>query len=146
MTKPIHILVVDDEPDVEPMFRQKFRRDIKAKKIDFHFALSAAAALAYLESSKARAKATLILSDINMPGMNGLELLRVIKDKYPSLIVFMVTAYGDQQSQQTAKDYGANGFINKPVNFSQLKEDVFSLAESTAPDCLKIHSVQGQTL
>jgi len=128
----IHILVVDDEPDVEPMFRQKFRRDIKAKKIEFHFELSAAAALTYLESPKARAEATLILSDINMPGMNGLELLRVIKEKYPSLTVFMVTAYGDEQSQQTARDYGASGFLNKPVNFDQLKQDIFSLSESTA--------------
>lgn len=132
MTQTIHILVVDDEPDVEPMFRQKFRRDIKAEKIDFHFELSAAAALTYLESPKARAEATLILSDINMPGMNGLELLRVIKEKYPSLTVFMVTAYGDEQSQQTARDYGASGFINKPVNFSQLKQDIFNLAESVA--------------
>ena len=131
MTSTIHILVVDDEPDVEPMFRQKFRKDIKAKKIDFHFELSAAAALAYLEAPQARAEATLILSDINMPGMNGLELLRVIKEKYPSLSVFMVTAYGDEKSQQTAKDYGASGFINKPVDFSQLKQDIFKLAKST---------------
>ena len=131
MTQTIHILVVDDEPDVEPMFRQKFRRDIKAKKIDFHFELSASAALTYLEKPKARAEATLILSDINMPGMNGLELLRVIKEKYPNLAVFMVTAYGDEQSQQTARDYGADGFINKPVDFSRLKQDIFDLAELT---------------
>lgn len=126
----IHILVVDDEPDVEPMFRQKFRRDIRAKRIDFRFELSAAAALSYLESPEARAEATLILSDINMPGMNGLELLRIIKEKYPSLSVFMVTAYGDEQSKQTAKAYGASGFINKPVDFSQLKQDIFNLAET----------------
>lgn len=136
MTQTIHILVVDDEPDVEPMFRQKFRRDIKAKKIELHFELSAAAALTYLESPTAQAKATLILSDINMPGMNGLELLRVIKEKYPDLVVFMVTAYGDEQSQQTAKSYGADGFINKPVNFSQLKQDILALAESTLPTTL----------
>ena len=74
----------------------------------------------------------MILSDINMPGMNGLELLRVIKEKYPGLTVFMVTAYGDEQSQQTARDYGASGFLNKPVNFDQLKQDIFSLSESTA--------------
>ena len=132
-TKPIHILVVDDEPDVEPMFRQKFRKDIKDQKIHFHFELSAAAALVYLESSEVPAEATLILSDINMPGMNGLELLRVIKEKYPELAVFMVTAYGDEQSKKTAKDYGASGFISKPVDFSQLKQDIFKLAESA--DC-----------
>lgn len=130
MTQTIHILVVDDEPDVESMFRQKFRREIKAQKIDFHFELSAAAALAYLESPAARAEATLILSDINMPGMNGLELLRVIKEKYVQLPVFMVTAYGDEQSQETAKGYGASGFINKPVDFPQLKQDIFELANT----------------
>ena len=131
MTQTIHILVVDDEPDVEPMFRQKFRRDIKAERIDFHFELSATAALTYLERPEARAEATLILSDINMPGMNGLELLRVIKEKYPNLVVFMVTAYGDEQSQQTARDYGADGFINKPVDFGRLKQDILGLAKST---------------
>lgn len=132
-TKPIHILVVDDEPDVEPMFRQKFRKDIKEQRVNFHFELSAVAALAYLESSEMLAEATLILSDINMPGMNGLELLRVIKEKYPNLAVFMVTAYGDEQSKKIAKDYGASGFVNKPVDFSQLKQDIFSLAKSA--DC-----------
>lgn len=125
----LHILVVDDEADVEPMFRQKFRRDIKAKRIDFHFELSASAALAYLESPVVRAEATLILSDINMPGMNGLELLRIIKEKYPALTVFMVTAYGDEQSKKVAKEHGANGFINKPVDFGQLKADIFSLTK-----------------
>lgn len=127
-TQPMHVLVVDDEPDVAPMFRQKFRKEIKAQQIEFHFALSAAEALAYLKVPEARAEATLILSDINMPGMNGLELLRVIKESYPQLVVFMVTAYGDAQSQQTARNYGASGFINKPVEFAQLKQDIFSLA------------------
>ena len=122
-----HILVVDDEPDVESMFRQKFRKEIKANDIGFHFALSAADALAYLGEPSARTEATLILSDINMPGMNGLELLRVIKEKYPSLPVFMVTAYGDKQSQQTAESYGASGFINKPVDFTQLKQNILNI-------------------
>ena len=88
--------------------------------------------MAYLEHSDARAEATLILSDINMPGMNGLELLRVIKEKYTGLTVFMVTAYGDEESRQMAKDYGANGFIHKPVDFVQLKQDVFSLVDVAA--------------
>ncbi|MEM6598176.1 MAG: response regulator [Cyanobacteria bacterium P01_D01_bin.36] len=127
-----HILVVDDEPDVASMFQQKFRKEIKAKAIGFHFALSATEALTYLEEPTARAEATLILSDINMPGMNGLELLRVLKEKYPPLPVFMVTAYGDEQSQQTAESYGANGFINKPVDFRQLKEDIFSLVSKVS--------------
>lgn len=127
MTQPIRILVVDDEPDVEPMFRQKFRKEIKGKKLDFHFALSATEALDYLIASGHAAEATLILSDINMPGMNGLELLRTLKEKYPSLPVFMVTAYGDERSQEIANDYGADGFINKPVDFTQLKQDIFDV-------------------
>jgi len=127
MTQPIRILVVDDEPDVEPMFRQKFRREIKANALSFNFALSATAALDYLAESDHSAEATLILSDINMPGMNGLELLRTLKEKYPSLPVFMVTAYGDERSQKIAKDYGASSFINKPVDFTQLKQDIFDL-------------------
>ena len=112
LTKTLHILVVDDEPDVESMFRQKFRKEIKAKTIGFHFALSAAEALTYLEAPETCAEATLILSDINMPGMNGLELLRVIKEKHPQLPVFMVTAYGDAQSQETAKQYGAVSYTH----------------------------------
>ncbi|MEM6255922.1 MAG: response regulator [Cyanobacteria bacterium P01_D01_bin.156] len=122
-----HILVVDDEADVEFLFRQKFRRDIKAKKIDFHFALSANEALTYLKSPATQAEITLILSDINMPGMNGLELLRVIKEKYPEILVFMVTAYGDEQSQEIANTYGADGFLNKPVDFNRLNQDILDL-------------------
>ncbi|MEL6776951.1 MAG: response regulator [Cyanobacteria bacterium J06597_16] len=129
-TKKLTILVVDDEPDVEPMFRQKFRKEIRSQLLEFHFTLSAAAALAHLETSKASAQATLILSDINMPGMNGLELLRVIKENHPQLPVFMVTAYGDKDSQETAQRYGASGFINKPINFVQLKQDIFTLTEN----------------
>lgn len=130
MNEAIYILVVDDEPDAELMFRHKFRKEIKSKKVDFQFALSASEALHYLELPAHRTEATLILSDINMPGMNGLELLKVIKQKYTELPVLMVTAYGDEASQQTAKDYGASGFINKPVDFTQLKKDIFSLVES----------------
>ncbi|MEM6434610.1 MAG: response regulator [Cyanobacteria bacterium P01_D01_bin.115] len=128
MTQTIHVLIVDDEADVETLFRQKFRKEIKAQKIDFHFAFSATEALAYLESPTVQAEVTLILSDINMPGMNGLELLRVIKEKYAKLPVFMVTAYGDDQSQKMAETYGAEGFINKPVDFNQIKQNIFSLA------------------
>ena len=131
--KPIHILVVDDEPDVESMFRQKFRKEIKAQAIDFHFVLSAAEALGYLDQPEHCTEATLILSDINMPGMNGLELLKVIKEKYSSLPVFMVTAYGDERSQATAKAYGADGFISKPVDFTQLKQDIAKLQSMLCP-------------
>jgi len=139
MTHPVKILVVDDEPDVESMFRQKFRKEIKHQQISFHFALCATEALTYLETSTAEASntipstctgATLILSDINMPGMNGLELLRVIKEKYPPLPVFMVSAYGDKTSEKTANDYGASGFINKPIDFNQLKQNIMGFTQS----------------
>jgi len=132
MNKTIGILVVDDEADVKLMFRHKFGKEIKAKKINFHFALSAEEALDYLEMPAHRTEVTLILSDINMPGMSGLELLKIIKQKYTHLPVFMVTAYGDEGSQQTAKDYGASGFIKKPVDFTQLKQDILSFLERTA--------------
>ena len=132
MDEAICILVVDDEPDAELMFRHKFRKEIKAKQVNFHFSLSASEALNYLESPAHLTEATLILSDINMPGMNGLELLRVIKQKYTELPVLMVTAYGDETSQKTAEDYGASGFINKPVDFTRLKKDIFSLVGSSS--------------
>jgi CheY-like chemotaxis protein len=130
ITQPIHVLVVDDEPDVEPMFRQKFRKDIKAKKIDFHFVFSAAEALEYLNCPNVQSELTLILSDINMPGMSGLELLRTIKEKSPKLAVFMVTAYGDRETEQKAIDYGADGFIKKPVDFAVLKQEIFNFASN----------------
>lgn len=130
MIYPMHVLVVDDEPDVELMFQHKFRKEIKVKKIEFHFSLSAADALDYLDSLSHQAEATLILSDINMPGMNGLDLLKVIKEKYSQLPVFMVTAYGDETSQQTAQKHGASGFVSKPVDFTQLKKDIFSLIDN----------------
>ena len=128
----MHVLVVDDESDVELMFQHKFRKEIRSEKIGFHFALSATEALDYLESPSHRATATLILSDINMPGMNGLELLKIIKEKYAQLPVLMVTAYGDAKSKEIAESYGASGFINKPVDFTQLKKDIFE-SISTAP-------------
>lgn len=123
-----HILVVDDEADVELLFRQKFRREIKDQKIEFHFALSANEALPYLDSPTSQTEITLVLSDINMPGMNGLELLRIIKEKYPKVLVFILTAYGDEQSQKLAQTYGSDGFLNKPVDFNQLKQEILNLA------------------
>lgn len=131
MQEPTHILVVDDEPDVKLMFRHWFRKEVKAKQYKFHFAHSADEALSYLESAfskfdSGRAEVALILSDINMPGMNGLELLRIIKEKYAELPVYMVTAYGDEKSEQTADRYGASGFISKPLDLDKLKQDVLS--------------------
>ena len=120
------ILVVDDEEDIQLLFRQKFRREIKNSEIEFHFAFSAQEALEYLQSQDG-AFVVLILSDINMPGMNGLELLKIIKEKFPELKVFMITAYGDEENYRIAMEYGADDYINKPVEFDTLKGKILDL-------------------
>ena len=116
------ILVVDDEQDVKVLFQQRFRKEIKEQMVDFAFAYSGEEALTYLRQHNH--EAVLILSDINMPGMSGLELLEHIKQKYnePPPIVMMITAYGDQENFDTAKRLGADDFLTKPVDFSVLKE------------------------
>ena len=116
------ILVVDDEADVQSLFVQRFRKEIKNGEFDFAFALSGEEALTYLEQNKS--EIILILSDINMPGMTGLELLKQIKQKYinPPPVVMMITAYGDAENFNTAKQLGADDFITKPVDFTYLKE------------------------
>ena len=120
------VMVVDDEEDIQSLFTQKFRKEIKAGLIHFYFALSAEAALDYLENHK-EASIVLILSDINMPGMNGIELLRIIKEKFPNLKVFMITAYGDERNYEAAIAYGADDYITKPVNFESLKNKIINL-------------------
>ncbi len=121
------ILVVDDEKDVEVLFRQRFRKEIKSGEINFAFALSGEEALSYMEE-RAR-EAVLILSDINMPGMSGLELLDHIKQKYrqPPPTVMMITAYGDQENFDTAKRLGADDFLTKPLDFALLRTKLKSL-------------------
>jgi two-component system, chemotaxis family, chemotaxis protein CheY len=116
------ILVVDDEKDVQVLFEQRFRREIKNGEMNFVFAFSGEDALAYLMQHKH--EAVLILSDINMPGMSGLELLKHIKQKYlkPPPVVMMITAYGDAENYNTAKELGADDFLTKPVDFILLKE------------------------
>lgn len=116
------ILVVDDEKDVRFLFEQRFRKEIKTKEIEFAFAFSGEEALEYLGNNSHQA--VLILSDINMPGMSGLELLKQIKTKFkePPPMVMMITAYGDKENYNTAMDLGANGFLTKPVDFAELKE------------------------
>ncbi len=120
------VMVVDDEEDIQSLFKQRFRKELKAGQIEFHFALSAEAALDYLENHK-EASIVLILSDINMPGMNGLELLKIIKEKFAELKVFMITAYEDEKNHKTAIAYGADDYITKPVNFETLKNKIMSL-------------------
>jgi YesN/AraC family two-component response regulator len=117
------IIVVDDEKDVQLLFEQKFRREKKKGKIDFQFMLSAEEALEYLKNVDITG-IHLVLSDINMPGMNGLELLKIIRDNFPPLKVIMITAYGDNNYYQKAMEYGADDFITKPLDFEKLKENL----------------------
>jgi len=116
------ILVVDDEADVQPLFMQRFRKEIKNGEIEFSFALSGEAALDYLHQHLS--EIVLILSDINMPGMSGLDLLKEIRHEHLSAppYVMMVTAYGDEENYNQAMQNGANDFLTKPVDFIQLKE------------------------
>lgn len=118
------ILVVDDEHDIQPLFEQRFRKEIRNGDIEFFFAYSGEEALDCLE--KYQSEAVLILSDINMPGMSGLELLKNIKQKHhqPPPIVMMITAYGDAENYTRAMELGADDFITKPVDFSTLKDKI----------------------
>ncbi|MCG7858147.1 response regulator [Flavihumibacter sp.] len=116
------ILVVDDETDIQGLFEQRFRKEIKNGEIDFAFAFSGEDALVYMSAH--HHEAVLILSDINMPGMSGLDLLKHIKEKYekPPPVVMMITAYGDSENYNKAMQLGADDFLSKPVDFTSLKE------------------------
>jgi CheY-like chemotaxis protein len=120
----VNILIVDDEKDIQALFEQKFRKEIKEKLMSFAFAFSGEEALAYLEKNEQ--EAVLILSDINMPGMSGLELLKQIKGKYntPPPVVMMITAYGDSENYRRTIELGADDFLTKPIDFHLLKEKI----------------------
>jgi len=122
------ILVVDDEKDVQVLFEQRFRKEIRDKEMVFVFAFSGEEALTYMRDHEH--EAVLILSDINMPGMSGLELLGHIKQKYlkPPPVVMMITAYGDAENYNTAKQLGADDFLTKPVDFTALKEKLKTIS------------------
>lgn len=122
----VSILVVDDEPDVPELFRQRFRREARQGTYVLHFAASGEEALDRLEHEIAP-ELIVILSDINMPGMDGLELLRAVKARRPGLPVMMVTAYGDDERRRRATEYGAFEFVTKPVDFDRLKEQIRQL-------------------
>jgi CheY-like chemotaxis protein len=122
-------LVVDDETDMEFLFRQKFRKEIRSGEFDFHFAFSGEDAVKYL-SGLNPVDIVLVLSDINMPGMSGFELLKIVKEKFSHLKVVMVTAYGDLENKENSERLGADGFINKPVNFDELKSVMESLVSA----------------
>ena len=125
--QPLRALVVDDESDVQILFRQRFRRELRKGDVDLQFATSGHEALELLRSGAA-ADVVVVLSDVNMPGMNGLELLAQIKEQFPELEVYMVTAYDDGELRTTALAKGARGYLTKPIDFSTLKEEVFGLA------------------
>jgi two-component system, chemotaxis family, chemotaxis protein CheY len=116
------ILVVDDEADIQTLFVQRFRKEIRAGELSFAFALSGEEALEILKDNDS--KYVLILSDINMPGMSGFQLLEQLKTKYPHVPpqVLLITAYGDDQTRQKAQQLGADGFLSKPIDFTALKE------------------------
>ncbi|MEO8666555.1 MAG: response regulator [Ignavibacteria bacterium] len=118
------ILVVDDERDIQTLFEQRFRKEMRDKQVEFVFALSGEEAMSYLSDHETEHEAVLILSDINMPGMSGLELLDHIKQKYhkPPPVVMMITAYGDGENFKIAKELGADDFLTKPIDFTLLKE------------------------
>ena len=117
------ILVVDDEPDVEVLFRQQFRRELRAGRFAMEFAQSAAAAL-QLIGDAGDASLILILSDINMPGMSGLELLPKIKAMRPDVPVIMITAYGDAETKRKALERGAESLLTKPIDFGTLRNEI----------------------
>lgn len=114
------VLVVDDEADVEVLFRQQFRRDLRARRFVMDFAGSAAQALTRVADTGEQTL-ILIFSDINMPGMTGLDMLPEMRTRRPDVPVIMITAYGDAETRRTALDRGAEGLLTKPIDFSQLR-------------------------
>jgi CheY-like chemotaxis protein len=117
------VLVVDDEPDVEALFRQQFRRDLRAPRFAMDFVASASDALARVASTIEQSP-ILILSDINMPGMTGLEMLPKMKEMQPDVPVIMITAYGDPETKRKAIESGATGLLTKPIDFTLLREEI----------------------
>lgn len=117
------VLVVDDEPDVEYLFRQQFRRDLRTRRFTMEFAQSAPAALDRIYDAR-DATLILILSDINMPGMSGLELLSKAKAARPDVPVIMITAYGDAETKRRALERGAEALITKPIDFGVLRNEI----------------------
>ena len=125
------ILVVDDEPDVETLFRQQFRREMRSGRFSMDFATSAIEALRRVEAADA-GSLILLLSDINMPGMTGLELLPRVKAMRPDLPIIMITAYGDAETKRRALDSGAEALLTKPIDFGTLRGKIDSRVENAA--------------
>lgn len=123
------ILFVDDEKDVEALFRQKFRKEIKSGEIELAFAFSGIEALNVLGEENPP-KFVYVFSDINMPGMSGLELLDQIKNRFPDIQVSMISAYGDSENYDRAMNSGAKGFFTKPVDFERLKKEIAEMVKN----------------
>ncbi|WP_373497091.1 response regulator [Aquiflexum sp.] len=120
------ILIVDDEKDVEMLFRQKFRKEVRSGELELVFAFSGAEAISILEESDPP-KVVYVFSDINMPGMTGLELLDRIKKRFPQINVSMISAYGDSENFNKAINSGAKEFFTKPIDFDSLKKEIKEL-------------------
>ena len=117
------VLVVDDEPDVEALFRQQFRRDLRAQRFVMDFANSAVDALSQI-AAPIEQTLILILSDINMPGMSGIEMLPKVREMRPDVPIVMITAYGDPETKRKAIEGGADGLLTKPIDFALLREEI----------------------
>ena len=124
----ISILVVDDEADVAELFKRKFRRELRSGEYVMHFAISGEDAVKKLNSG-VEPKVMLVLSDINMPGMSGIELLKDTRKRWPDLPVAMITAYGDPETMLKALDAGAAAFLAKPIDFAELKNKIAGLVQ-----------------
>jgi DNA-binding NtrC family response regulator len=129
----MNILIVDDETDVEILFRQKFRKEIKSGSISLSFAFSGQEALDFL-SNENPPQVVYVFSDINMPGMTGLELLKKIKERFPQINVSMISAYGDSENYEKAIDSGAKEFFTKPIDFNYLKTEIAALVDKQKKD------------
>ena len=125
------VLVVDDEPDVEALFRQQFRRDLRAQRFVMDFANSAAEALVRIAGTIEQSL-ILILSDINMPGMTGLEMLPKARQMRPEVPIIMITAYGDPETRRKAIESGATGLLTKPIDFAVLRDEIDMRLERAA--------------
>ena len=127
----VYILVVDDEPDVEALFRQQFRRDLRTGRFLMEFAPSARVALQRAFEIQ-DATLILILSDINMPGMSGLEMLPIVRSARPDVPVIMITAYGDAETKRKALENGATDLLTKPIDFAALRHEIDARLEQAA--------------